>query len=168
MENTGIMVRCSLFAALMAVCSWTAISIPPLAVTLQTFAVLMAMGLLGGKWGTVSVSLYLAMGLVGLPVFAGFRGGAAALLDATGGFLWGFGLGGAVYWAAERLGKLTAMVLCQLTCYLCGCLWFSCWAGNAGIGAAVLTCVLPYLLPDGIKLWLAYRLCGRIGRQMRR
>ena len=161
------MVLCSLFAALIAVCAWISIPIPPISVTLQTFAVLMALGTLGGKWGTVSIALYLAMGVVGLPVFAGFRGGAAALLGASGGFLWGFLAGGLVYWAFEKLGKLPAFVLCQLACYTCGCLWFSVWAGNAGIGAAVLTCVIPYLLPDGLKLWLAYRLSGRICRQLK-
>lgn len=161
------MVLCSLFAALIAVCAWISIPIPPISVTLQTFAVLMALGTLGGKWGTVSIALYLAMGVVGLPVFAGFRGGAAALLGASGGFLWGFLAGGLVYWAFEKLGKLPAFVLCQLTCYTCGCLWFSVWAGNAGIGAAVLTCVMPYLLPDGLKVWLAYRLSGRICRQLK-
>ena len=161
------MVLCSLFAALIAVCAWISLPIPPISVTLQTFGVLMALGILGGKWGTVSIALYLAMGVVGLPVFADFRGGAAALLGASGGFLWGFLAGGLVYWAFEKLGKLPAFALCQLTCYTCGCLWFSVWAGNAGFGAAVLTCVIPYLLPDGLKLWLAYRLSGRICRQLK-
>ena len=82
------------------------------------------------------VVLYLLLGLVGLPVFSGFRFGAAALLDATGGFLWGFALGGFAYRLTEKLGKLPAFVLCQLTCYICGCLWFSRWA-NCGVGAAV-------------------------------
>lgn len=167
MMNVRKMVLSSLFASLMAVCAWISIPVPPISVTLQTFGVLMALGILGGKWGTVSIGLYLAMGVAGLPVFAGFRGGASALLDASGGFLWGFLAGGLVYWAVERLGKLPAFVLCQLTCYICGCLWFSVWAGNAGIGAAVLACVVPYVVPDGLKLWLALQLSGRIARQLK-
>lgn len=167
MLNVRKMVLSSLFASLMAVCAWISIPVPPISVTMQTFGVLMALGILGGKWGTVSIGLYLAMGVAGLPVFAGFRGGASALLDASGGFLWGFLAGGLVYWAVERLGKLLAFVLCQLTCYICGCLWFSVWAGNAGIGAAVLACVVPYVVPDGLKLWLALQLSGRIARQLK-
>lgn len=167
MMNVRKMVLSSLFASLMAVCAWISIPVPPISVTLQTFGVLMALGILGGKWGTVSIGLYLAMGVAGLPVFAGFRGGASALLDASGGFLWGFLAGGLVYWAVERLGKLLAFVLCQLICYICGCLWFSVWAGNAGIGAAVLACVVPYVVPDGLKLWLALQLSGRIARQLK-
>ena len=107
------------------------------------------------------------MGLVGLPVFAGFRGGAGALLDATGGFLWGFALGGLAYRLTEKLGKLPALMLCQLTCYVCGCLWFSRWA-NCGMGAAALACVVPWLIPDALKLALALHLSGRIGRQLKK
>ena len=164
--NIRKMVLASLFASLMAVCAWISVPIPPVAATLQTFGVLMALGTLGGKWGTVSVFLYLAMGAAGLPVFAGFRGGAAALLDATGGFLWGFLAGGAVYRMTERLGKLPALVLCQLTVWFCGCLWFSCWA-HCSMAAAALTCAVPWLIPDGIKLFLAYRLSGRIAGQIK-
>ena len=84
------MVLASLFASLTAVCAWISIPIPPISFTLQTFAVFLTLAVLGGKWGTVSILLYLLLGVVGLPVFAGFRGGISALLDATGGFLWGF------------------------------------------------------------------------------
>ena len=166
--NIRKMVQCSLFASLIAVCSWICVPVPPVAVTMQTFGLLLTLGTLGGKWGSVSVLLYLLMGLIGLPVFAGFRGGAAALLDATGGFLWGFLAGALVYWMAEKFGKLLPGVLCQLACYLCGCLWFSFWAGGAGFLPALMTCVVPYLIPDAVKLCLAYRLSDRIGKQLKR
>ena len=163
--NVRNMVRCCLFGSLMAICSWIAVPVPPVAFTLQTFGLLLTLGLLGGKWGSVTVLLYLLMGFVGLPVFSGFRSGAAALLDATGGFLWGFLLGALVYWVAELLGRLPAMILCQLACYICGCLWFTQWAGG-GLWAAVLTCVVPYLIPDAIKLWLAWQMTCRIGKHI--
>ena len=120
--NVRKMVLSSLFAALITVCAWICVPVPPIAVTLQTFGVLMALGILGGKWGTVSIALYLGLGFVGLPVFAGFRGGVSALLDATGGFLWGFLIGGLVFRLTEKLCKFPAFVLCQLTCYFCGCI----------------------------------------------
>ena len=81
------MVLCSLLAALTAICAWIAIPLPGISFTMQTFAVLLTLGLLGGRWGSISILLYLLLGIVGLPVFSGFRGGAAALLDLTGGFL---------------------------------------------------------------------------------
>lgn len=79
----------ALFAVLMAVCSW--ISIPAVVpFTLQTFGVFVAVSVLGGKRGTLAVVLYLLMGVVGLPVFAGFSGGLGVLLGSTGGYIVGF------------------------------------------------------------------------------
>ena len=161
------MVLSSLFAALTAVCSWIAIPLPPISFTLQTFAVLLTLGVLGGKWGTASVRLYLMLGVVGLPVFAGFYSGAAALLDITGGFLWGFLAAALVYWGLEKLGKLPAMVIAMLVCYACGCFWFTVYTGDAGWGAAVMTCVVPYLIPDAVKLWLAFTLSRRIRKSIK-
>lgn len=161
------MVLCSLFAALIAVCAWISVPVPPIGFTLQTFGVFLALGILGGKWGTVSVLTYLLLGIVGLPVFTGFRGGMSALLDPTGGFLWGFLLAALVYWALERWGKAAAMATGLAACYLCGCLWFIHYAPGTGFGAAVLTCVAPYLIPDGCKLWLAWLLSKRLSKHLK-
>ena len=159
------MVLCSLLAALTAICAWIAIPLPGISFTMQTFAVLLTLGLLGGRWGSISILLYLLLGIVGLPVFSGFRGGAAALLDPTGGFLWGFPVCGLVYWAVEKLGKLPAMMAGMAACYVCGSWWFSIYAG-VSITAAAMACVLPWLIPDGIKLALAYTMAKRIGRNV--
>lgn len=160
------MVLASLFASLTAICAWIAIPLPGISFTMQTFAVLLTLGVLGGRWGTVSVFLYLLLGLSGLPVFTGFRGGAAALLDPTGGFLWGFFLGGLAHWALERLGQIPAMVGCLGVTYLCGSWWFSVYAGTDLLSAMTL-CVLPWLIPDGIKLVLANQIAKRICRNIR-
>ena len=166
MKNVRKMVAASLLAALITLCAWLAVPIPPVGFTLQTLGVLLALGLLGGRWGSASIALYLLLGIVGMPVFSGFRGGAAALLEPTGGFLWGFLAGGLCYWALERLGKLPAMIGAQLVCYVCGCWWFSVYTGGRGWLSAVLVCVLPYLFTDGIKLTLAWLLSRRIGKQL--
>lgn len=158
------MVLTSLFAALITICAWIAVPIPPVSFTLQTLGVLLALGILGGKRGFASVGLYLMLGFVGLPVFSGFRGGVSALMGPTGGFLWGFLTMAACYWLLERFGKLRAMAVGQIACYLCGCWWFTVYAPGTSVFAAVLTCVVPYLLSDAVKLALAYTLSGRIGR----
>ena len=95
----------------MGVCSWLSIPVPPVIFTLQSFAFLLTLGVLGGRWGTVTVLVYLLLGLMGLPVFAGFRFGPAAFLDPTGGFLWGFLAGAFGYWLLERLGKVPGLPL---------------------------------------------------------
>lgn len=166
MKNVRKMVLASLFASLTAVCAWISIPIPPISFTLQTFAVFLTLAVLGGKWGTVSILLYLLLGVVGLPVFAGFRGGISALLDATGGFLWGFLAAAGVYWLLEKLGKVPAMVLSMAVCYACGCWWFSRYAGGMGVWAAMLTCVVPYLIPDAVKIALAHSMGKRLRRHI--
>lgn len=168
MKNVRKMVLSSLFAALIAICAWLSIPVPPISFTMQTFAVFLTLGVLGGKWGTVSIFLYLLLGMVGLPVFSGFRGGAGALLDATGGFLWGFFAAALVYWMLEKLGKLPAMIGAMAVCYACGCWWFSVYAGGVGIWAAAMACVVPYLIPDAIKIGLAYTMSKRISRHIRK
>ena len=150
-----------MFAALLAVCAWIHIPLGDVAVTLQTFGVALALLLLGGKWGSLTVGIYLLLGAVGLPVFSGFRGGIGALAGVTGGFLWGFLFGALVFWALEGLGKLPALAAGLLVCYGCGCGWFYLYSGG-GLGLILLRCVVPFLLPDAVKLWLAFTLAGRL------
>ena len=157
--------RCGLLAALMAVCAWTAVPLGDTVFTLQTLGVLLALGLLGGKWGTVSIGCYLLLGAVGAPVFSSFRGGAAALLSPTGGYLWGFLSTGLCYWAVERFGKLPAMILGQLMCYACGTAWYLAWTGG-GAEWILLRCVVPYLIPDTAKLLLAWHLTKRLKKRI--
>lgn len=161
------MVLSSLFAALLAVCAWISVPVPPVSFTMQTFGVFLCLGVLGGKWGTVSILLYLLLGAVGLPVFAGFGSGASVLAGATGGFLWGFLGAGLVFWALERISTRAAMAGGMAVCYLCGCLWFSVWAGGAGFAAAVMSCVVPYLIPDAVKILLAWKVSERIRKSVR-
>ena len=161
--------RAALFAALMALCAW--ISVPaPVPFTLQTFALFLAPGLLGGRLGAAAVGGYLLLGAFGLPVFAGFSGGLGALLGPTGGFLLGFLLTALVMWGAEAaLGRsepvfLASAVLGQGLCYLFGSAWYACGyaGGAAGLPAALSACVLPFLLPDTAKLALAFALRRRL------
>lgn len=160
-RNVRNMTRAALFAALLAVCAWICVPVPDIGFTLQTFGVFLTLGLLGGKWGSVSVLLYLLLGAAGLPVFSGFRGGLGALLGVTGGYLWGFLFSALTYWALEKLGQLPAMIAGLLVCYLCGSLWFLAYAGG-GLDFILLRCVVPYLIPDAIKLWLAWSLSSRL------
>ena len=88
--------------AMMVICSW--ISIPAtVPFTMQTFGVFLCVGLLGGRRGTLAVSVYLLLGAVGLPVFSGFTGGIGHLFGATGGYIIGFLFSALVMWLIERL-----------------------------------------------------------------
>ena len=160
----------ALMAVLIAVCSWISVqTVVPF--TLQTFAVFCALELLGGARGTVAVAVYLLLGAAGVPVFAGFTGGLGILLGSTGGYLLGFLLTGLVYWLFERLGRslwlrVAALLLGLALCYAFGTLWFvevySRANGPLSAMTALTWCVLPFLLPDGLKLVLALLLSARL------
>ena len=78
-----------LFAALIAVCAQIAVPMT-VSFTMQTFAVCLCAGLLGWKRSTVSVIVYILLGMVGLPIFTGFKSGVAAITGPTGGYIVGF------------------------------------------------------------------------------
>lgn len=162
----------ALFAVLMAVCSWISLPLGPVPFTLQTFAVFLAVGVLGGRRGTITILVYILMGAVGLPVFSNFSGGIGQLMGATGGYILGF-LGSAlVMWAMEALlGKKTwvlavSMVLGLVVCYAFGTFWFmqvyARTSGPVGVMAALGWCVFPYILPDLGKIALALLLGNRL------
>ena len=151
--------RCALFSALMCICAWISIPLGNISFTLQTFSLFLAFLTLGGKGASLSVFVYLALGAVGLPVFSGFRGGFGALLGVTGGYLWGFLAGCLVFWLITAiLGEkscVLAVIAAMVTIYLCGTIWFFVYAPG-GIWAILAQSVLPYLLPDAVKILLAF------------
>ena len=164
----------ALFAVLMAVCAWITVPLPKPLVqfTLQTFAMFMALTTLGGRRGLYAMVVYLLLGAVGVPVFSGFRGGLGVLLDTTGGYIIGFAAAALVYWLlTAKLGdslpvKIAACVLGLAVCYAFGTVWFlvlyARTTGPIGVTTALSWCVLPYIVPDLLKLALAVVLSGRI------
>ena len=159
---------CALFSAMMAVCAWLSIPLFGVPVTLQTFAVFLALFTLGGKPGSISVAVYLALGAVGLPVFSGFHGGFGAFFGATGGFLWGLLAAALLFWGITAVfgekSRLIAVIAGLLLCYICGAVWFS--HVYAGSENPILLTVLPFVLPDGIKIALAWVIARRLRRHM--
>lgn len=177
--KTADLAYMGLFAALMAVCAWISVPMPAPLVpfTLQTFGVFAAVTTLGGRRGTFAVGAYLLLGLVGLPVFTGFRGGPGALLGTTGGYILGFLLCAAVYWLATAwLGESLPVVLGSCiaglaVCYAFGTAWFLALytrtTGPMGLGAALGMCVAPYVVPDLVKLALAVAVSRRLRPRLR-
>lgn len=164
-----------LFAVVIAICSW--ISIPTVVpFTLQTFAVFLAVAVLGGKRGALSVIVYVLLGAVGLPVFSGFKGGIGVLLNTTGGYIIGFIFSALLMWAFEKaFGKkawalILSMILALALCYAFGTIWFMIvYANNVGavgLSAVLGWCVIPFVIPDLIKIALAFILSIRISRSV--
>lgn len=168
------MVQISLFAAIIAVCSWIQI---PMTVpfTLQTFAIFCALGTLGGKSGSLSVLIYIILGAVGVPVFAGFSGGIGVLLGTTGGYIIGFLFTALLYWVMTHFfgDKLPVMILAMVlglaVCYAFGTAWFMIVYARAngavGLMTALSWCVFPFIIPDLIKIALAILIAKRIPKR---
>ena len=170
-SKTYDMVYIAVFAVLMAICSW--ISIPTtVPFTLQTFGVFLAIGVLGGRRGSLAVLVYILLGVIGVPVFAGFTGGIGILLRNAGGYIVGFHFSALVMWAMEMLlGKKTwvlalSMVIGLVVCYAFGTAWFMVVyakdAGAIGLTTALGWCVFPFVIPDLIKIALAMALSKRL------
>lgn len=160
-----------LFTVLIAICSW--ISIPTtVPFTLQTLGVFLTIGLLGGKRGTISIIIYIVLGAVGLPLFAGFSGGVGIIMGNTGGYILGFLFTGLIMWAIEKLfgnSYLTlavSMVIGLIVCYAVGTLWFITVytqnTGSIGVISVLGLCVFPFIIPDLIKIIVALYLTKRL------
>lgn len=165
------MVYIAIGAALIAICSW--ISIPTaVPFTLQTFAVFFVLLLLGGERGTIATLVYVLLGAVGVPVFAGFSGGIGILLGSTGGYIIGFLFVGLIYILFEKffkkniVMKIVALVLGLAVCYAFGTAWFMHVyiknSGEVGLLTVLGWCVFPFIIPDLIKMALAVVVAKRI------
>lgn len=165
----------ALFAVLMAVCAW--ISIPaPVPFTLQTFAVSFTLLALGGRRGSFAILTYLLMGAVGLPVFNGFRGGLGVLLGTSGGYILGFAVMTVVFRAVTAVKpdslrlRIAGCLLGLAGCYTFGTAWFMAvyarQSGAVGLSMALGMCVVPFLLPEGVKLVLAVSLSQRLKKHL--
>ena len=176
-SKTYDLVYISIFVVLIAVCSW--ISIPlTVPVTLQTFGVFAAVGILGGKRGTLAVLVYILMGAVGIPVFSGFAGGIGVLVGTTGGYIAGFLFSALIMWGIEKLfGRNTlvlagSMLLGLFVCYGVGTLWFmavyAASSGTVGLLTVLGWCVFPFIIPDIAKIILALILTKRLSGVIKR
>lgn len=173
--RTYDMAYIAVFAVLIAICSW--ISIPTaIPFTLQTFAVFLAVTVLGGRRGTMAVAVYVLLGTIGVPVFAEFTGGLGILLRSTGGYLIGFIFAALVMWLMERLFgrkiwvQAVSMVLGMVTYYTFGTIWFMQvymrTTGDVGLITVLGWCVIPFVIPDVVKSALALTLGNRLRKQL--
>ena len=154
-----------IFAAIIAVSSLIAVP-SPVPFTLQVLAVFLTAGILPLGCAFAAVLSYILLGAVGLPIFSGFIGGAAALFGPTGGFILSFI---AVPFIFALLGenKLYAKMFVSLIfCYILGSLWYMQYTSAESILAVVTVTVLPFVVPDIIKTVIAVliikRLKGRV------
>ena len=171
------MIYTAMFAALTAVCSQIQLPIGAVPFTLQTMGIFIAAGLLGAKKGTLSVGIYILLGAVGIPVFAGFSGGLGIIAGPTGGYIIGYIVCAAV--SALLLGILCRdeaytypKIILSLAaglffCYLLGTIWFYIISGWT-IGKILMACVVVFLPGDALKIAAAAILIKKVKPQVSR
>jgi biotin transport system substrate-specific component len=158
------MIQAALFCALMVVCSWVALPLPGVSLTLQTLAVALCGYCLSWKYALAAVSAYLLLGGFGLPVFSGFSGGIGWLLGPSGGFLFGFlALAAACGLPFKRRALRRASGAVGLVVlHLCGAGWFA-LATHSDFWDALPVCSLPFLVKDALCIGAAEFASNKIG-----
>jgi len=162
------MVYAAMFGALTAIGSFIVIPLQPLPITLQTLFTGLAGVLLGGYSGALSQIVYVLLGIIGLPVFAGGKAGIGTLFGPTGGYLIGFIIGAFVIGKIVETQKepglvwiALALVAGNLVIYTLGTLQFS-LVTHFTLIESLMVGVVPFLIGDLLKLltaaWLALKL----------
>lgn len=159
-QTTLNMVFCGLFAAITAAASQVSVPIGPVPINLATLSVFIAGSVLGAKYGALSQTVFVLLGVFGLPVFAGFRGGAQAVAGPTGGYIVGYiAAAWLVGFLSERFGEKSVQlagcfVVGLALCYTLGTAWFM-FVTKTGLWAALGLCVVPFLVGDAAKIAVA-------------
>lgn len=172
-QHTKTMVMISLMAAVTCILGPLSLAIPisPVPITLTNLAIYFSVYVLGSKRGTISLLIYLLIGLVGIPVFSGFTGGPAKLLGPTGGYLIGFIFmavisGMFIEHTENHLLHFIGMLLGTAVCYLFGTAWLARLTGIS-FGAALTAGVIPFIPGDLTKIVLALFIGPTIRRRLR-
>lgn len=167
-NNTKVYIKDMTFIALFVavICILAQVSIPVslVPITFQILAIALCGYMQGVKKSIITVLVYLSLGVVGVPVFAGFKGGFYVLLSYTGGFLWGFIP--LVLLCAVAKNKKTGIffgIIGVLICHLVGVIQYS-FVSNSSIWQAFIVASFPFVLKDIILVILAYFIAIRINK----
>src|SRR5918998_3831324 len=160
-----MMTRVALMAAVTAVAAQITVPIEPVPFTFQVLAVILSGLLLGPRYGALAQAIYVLVGAVGVPVFAGFRGGLGIVFGDTGGYLLAYPLAaalaglaaGTVANSSRRRGLVVGLLwgtAALAVIYALGATWLA-FLANLSFGAALVAGVLPFVSFDLIKGCLA-------------
>ncbi|WP_195939415.1 biotin transporter BioY [Romboutsia sp. 1001713B170131_170501_G6] len=160
--STKELVICSIFASITAILAQISIPIPftTVPLTMQMFSVMICGILLGSRLGFLSQVIYLSLGIIGIPVFSQMGGGIGVLAGPTGGFLISFPIVSFIvgYFFEKYKNNillLLSMLIALFISYIIGTFQFSLIAG-VSFFKGLLTCVVPFIIVDFIKIGLVY------------
>jgi biotin transport system substrate-specific component len=167
------LVYASMFGALTAIGAYISIPFLPVPLTLQTLFTILAGLLLGGPLAALSQLVYVLLGVIGLPVFAGGKAGLGVLLGPTGGYLLGFILGAYVIGALANSRKnagpvwlFVSIVAGHVIIYGLGVLQLSLIA-HLSAAKAIVVGVIPFLPSDALKCAASILVSLKIAKEWR-
>ena len=147
----------AVMAAVLCVLGPLTVPIGAVPISLANFVICLTAWLLGPKFGTLSVVIYLALGAIGIPVFSGYGAGLAKLAGPTGGYLVGYLLlafiGGLFIEKSKGQPVISGigLVLGDAACYVLGTAWFV-FQMQCELGYALSVCVYPFIALDLAKI----------------
>ena len=171
MSNRSI-ARCGICVALLACSAWITVPLGPVPFTMQALVLALLPQIMTTRDAFVTVALYLLLGAAGVPVFSGFQGGLGVLLGPTGGYLLGFAAGmpvaGAVMRASllpRRARGVAAGIALLAVSYVLGTLQLMNVYG-IDAPAALAVAVVPFVVPDVVKVAASVGVAERINRAL--
>ena len=161
-EKTKKLTMIGLMTAVTCILGPLSLPLPfsPVPITLTTWNAIRSVYILGMKYGTISLLIYLALGTIGLPVFSSFSGGLGKLAGPTGGYLCGFIFLALIHgffmlrFHKKTFASIIGMTLGMIACYLFGTIWLALHM-SLTFKAALMIGVIPYLPGDAVKIALA-------------
>ena len=161
----------ALFAALLCILAPLSVPVGAVPISMGSFCVAVLALITGRRCTMMAILLYVALGAVGLPVFAGFTGGGHVLVGPTGGYLFGYIPMALVISAVSgkrpsAVREVLGLIAGQMVCYGFGVVWYV-FCANVPISAAIAVGVLPFLLFDAVKIAAAEALNLALGKRIR-
>ena len=162
----------ALMSALLCLIAPISIPVGPIPITLSLFIIYIISYILDTKQAVLSVLIYLLIGAIGIPVFAGYKSGLAVILGPTGGYLVSYLI--IVFISSyfnkkyykNKIIQLFTMFIALILCYICGTLWFSVFK-KMSFTESLIICVFPFIITDVIKIVAAFVLGTEIRRRLK-
>ncbi len=149
------LMQSAIMAALLCVVSPWVIPIGAVPMTLASFMIYAICAICDVKRSITAVSIYVLLGAIGLPIFAGFSGGVQVILGPTGGYIMGYLVAAVMIpILKDKIRLFITFCISTLAIYLCGIAWYMTIA-EVNFAQAMAVCVLPFIVADVIKMILA-------------
>lgn len=170
--STRSIARCGVLVALLAASAWITVPLGPVPFTMQTFVLALLPQVVSTRDAVFTVVVYLLLGAVGVPVFSGFQGGFGVLMGPTGGYLLGFAVGMPVAGVLARANVLprrargaAAGTALLAVSYVLGTFQLMNVYG-IDASAALAVAVVPFVVPDVVKVAMSVGVAERINRAL--